>query len=237
MNVAKYNLNHSQNRKCFACQDKCKAFTKLDYTELHLASENKVHLHFRKGETIAKQGAFVTHVMYLLTGLVKVYKEVDDKTAPIYDIYAKGKLLGLDTLFELDKYPYSIAAVEDSHICAIDKKVIEKLIHNNGTFAAEILKSVNTDIFNNREKMVSLTVKQLYGRLADTLLYLSDDVYEGEEFELNLSRKELGDLSGMSKMSVVRTIQDFIKDGLIENHDHTIRIKDKQALASLSING
>lgn len=212
-------------------------YSKLDYTELHLASENKVQLRFKKGETIAKQGAFVTHVMYLLSGMVKVYKEIDDNTNLIYDIHAKGKMLGLDTLFQLNNYPYSIATVEDSHVCAIDKKVIEKLIHNNGTFAAEVLQSVNNDISNNREKTVSLTVKQLYGRLADTLLYLSDDVYEQEEFDLNLSRKELGDLSGMSKMSVVRTIQDFIKDGLIENHDHTFRIKNKQALASLSING
>lgn len=222
---------------CFSCKEKCDGFKELDYTELRLTSENKVYLHFRKGETIAKQGAFVTHILYLQSGMVKVYKEIDYKTNLIYDIFSSGKLLGLSSLFHSNQYQYSISAIEESDICAIDKKTIEKLVKNNGDFAAELMKSINADLYNNREKTVSLTVKQLYGRLADTLLYLSDDVYHHEEFELNLSRKELADLSGMSTMSVVRTLQDFIKEGFIENHDHTITIKNKKGLATLSVNG
>lgn len=109
---------------CFSCKEKCDGFKELDYTELRLTSENKVYLHFRKGETIAKQGAFVTHILYLQSGMVKVYKEIDYKTNLIYDIFSSGKLLGLSSLFHSNQYQYSISAIEESDICAIDKKTI-----------------------------------------------------------------------------------------------------------------
>lgn len=222
---------------CFACRSKAESFQKLSYTELRLTNENKTYLWFKKGETIAKQGAFVTHVLYLKKGLIKLYKEIDYKNNLIIAIHSSGKLMGLSSLFGNNVFQYSIAALDDSLICAIDKQVIEKLVHNNGEFAANLLSSVNTDLQHTRNKLVSLTMKQLNGRLADALLYLADNVYQSDRFTMNLNRKDLAELSGMSTMSVVRTLQDFKKDGLIENSNHALKIIDKETLKSLSING
>lgn len=226
-----------QDNICFACTHKATSFKKLSYTELKLTNENKVHLRFKKGETIAKQGAFVTHVMYLKKGLVKLYKEINYKTNLILDIHQSGKMLGLSSLYGSNIFQYSIAALEDSLICAIDKQVVERLMKNNGDFAANLLTSVNEDLQNSRDKLVSLTMKQLNGRLADALLYLSDEVYHSDEFHLSLTRKDLAELSGMSTMSVVRTLQDFMKDGLIQNSNHHLKINDKEALRGISVNG
>ncbi len=227
----------NEKQLCQKCQNKAISFEKLHYEELEQISENKVHLQFKKGETIAKQGAFVTHVLYLKQGLVKIYKEVDYRSSLIFSIHQTGKLLGLASLFGNEYFQYSIAALEDSYVCAIDRKVIEKLIAKNGDFAAKVLESVNFDLQLCRDKMVSLTMKQLNGRLADTLLYLSYDVFDSDEFDLTLSRKDLAEMSGMSTMSVVRTMQDFQKEGYIENENHKIKILNKKALHDLSHTG
>jgi CRP-like cAMP-binding protein len=227
----------NEKQLCFNCQNKALSFEKLLYEELQEISENKVHLTFKKGETIAKQGAFVTHILYLKKGLVKIYKEVDYRSNLIYSIHQTGKLLGLASLYGGGNFQYSIAALEDSHICAIDRTLIERLVKQNGEFAAKVLESVNFDLQLCRDKMVSLTMKQLNGRLADTLLYLSYDVYDSDEFHLSLSRKDLAEMSGMSTMSVVRTLQDFQKEGYIENENHTVKILNKKALHDLSQTG
>lgn len=232
-----YNNKKHQENICFACPHQAVSFKELSYTELKLTNENKVHLQFKKGETIAKQGAFVTHVLYLKKGLVKVYKEIDPKTNLILDIHRSGKLLGLSSLFGSNVFQYSVAALENAIICAIDKQVIERLVKNNGDFAADLMESVNNDLQNSRNKLVSLSMKQLNGRLADTLLYLSDDVFSSDDFHLSLTRKDLAELSGMSTMSVVRTLQNFMKDGLIENANHEMKIKDKEGLKEISISG
>lgn len=222
---------------CMNCPAKSACFEKLTSEELQQVSDHKVHLHFKKGETIAKQGAFITHMLYLKKGLVKVYNEVDYRSNLIYSIHRTGKMLGLASLFGGAHFQYSIAALEDSFICAIDRKVIEQLLEQNGLFAAQVLQSVNADLLATRQKMVSLTMKQLNGRMADVLLYLADKVYGEDTFHLALSRKDLAEMSGMSTMSVVRTLQEFQKEKFISNSNHQVVIHNKKALLEMSQTG
>jgi len=222
---------------CLNCPAKSACFEKLTPDELQKVNDNKVHLYFKKGETIAKQGAFITHMLYLKKGLVKVYNEVDYRSNLIYSVHRTGKMLGLASLFGGAHFQYSIAALEDSFICAIDRKVIEDLIHHNGLFASEVLQSVNVDLLQTRQKMVSLTMKQLNGRMADVLIYLADKVYEEDTFALALSRKDLAEMSGMSTMSVVRTLQEFQKEKFISNSNHQVVIHNKKALLEMSQTG
>jgi CRP/FNR family transcriptional regulator len=222
---------------CLSCPAKSACFEKLTRDELQKVSDNKVHLHFKKSETIAKQGAFITHMLYLRKGLVKVYNEVDYRSNLIYSVHRTGKMLGLASLFGGAHFQYSIAALEDSYVCAIDRKVMEELIKDNGLFASQVLQSVNADLLLTREKMVSLTMKQLNGRMADVLLYLADKVYQEDAFPLALSRKDLAEMSGMSTMSVVRTLQEFQKEKFISNSNHQVVIHNKQALQEMSHTG
>ena len=222
---------------CRDCSFMASSFKYLSDKELDLINDNKVHLTFNKGETIVKQKGFVTHVLFVKKGLVKVYNEVDYRTNLIYSIHTSGAFLGLASLFGNNHYQYSISALEDSYICAIDREVFEKLMTENNAFAISILKTINSEVLLCREKMVTLTMKQLNGRLAETLLYLSNVVYNSLEFTLSLSRKDLAELSNMSTMSVVRTLQDFIKGGYIENDTHKMKILDKDKLFYISQNG
>jgi CRP-like cAMP-binding protein len=200
---------------CLYCEDKSSCFSQLNDNELTLTDESKVQVAYKKGETIAKQNSFVTHILYVKKGLVKVYRENEDDTNLIYRVLPEGSLVGLSALFYSNTFQYSIAALSDSKICAIDKKVVETIFKDNGNFSEIALQELNKEIHHLRAKMVSLTHKQTEGRLADSLLFLRDEVYQSSRFKLFLSRKELAEFSGMSTMSVVRTLKNFVKKGLV----------------------
>ncbi|MGM0497054.1 MAG: Crp/Fnr family transcriptional regulator [Bacteroidota bacterium] len=219
---------------CLDCKEKSSCFAQLDTNELTLADESKVQVSYKKGETIAKQNSFVTHLLYVKRGIVKVYRENADDTNIIYRILPKGSLIGLSSLFYSETFQYSIAALSDSQICSIDKKVVENLFIDNGNFSKTAIEELNKEIHHLRTKMVSLTHKQMEGRLADSLLFLRDHVHQSNSFKLSLSRKELAEFSGMSTMSVVRTIQSFIKKGIIKESSGNMEIMDKQGLEKLS---
>ena len=76
--------------------------------------------------------------------------------------------------------------------------------------------------------------KTIYGRLADILLCISNNIYKNSEFELTLSRKELGELAGMSYESVIRILKKFKEDNLIEEQNNHIKIINKEKLAQIS---
>ena len=219
---------------CLYCSEKSSCFHQLNDNELTLADESKVQVQYKKGETIAKQDSFITHILYVKTGHVKVYREIEDGTNIIYSILPQGSLIGLSALYYLNTFQYSIAALTDSKICAIDKKVIETIFKDNGDFSQIILETLNEEIHQLREKMVSLTHKQMEGRLADSLLFLKEKIFQTNKFKITLSRKELAEFSGMSTMSVVRTIQSLIKKSLIKEDSGYLSVIDESGLRDLS---
>lgn len=222
---------------CNGCGSKSVPFTKLLDDELMLMQQKRVEIEYRRGETIAKQGHHATHIFYLQKGLVKIYKEVSRKDNLIMSIYPTGTFMALPTLFSSDILPYSIAAIEDSIVCSIEKKTVEAMILRNGTFASEIINCLNQCTLYHFNKIVTLTRKQMNGKMAELLLFLSENIYYANRFYLSLSRKDVADFTGLSVMSVIRGIQEFKKSGFIQDAKGWIEIKDKEALQKICQSG
>jgi len=227
-----------QSTKCFDCKEKSLCFKQLNEEELLLTNENRVQINFKKGEIISKQGSFVTHIMYLKSGFAKVYKETDIDHNLILDIIPEGKLIGLTSLYNNDNIArFSVSALENAVVCSIDRNTIEKLIQQNSQFAKTVIASLNEESLQFYDKMASLTQKQMNGRVADALLYLSENIFKSGKFKMILSRKDLADFTGMSMMSVVRTLKDLKSENIIEDEKGFINIKDINTLKQISLKG
>jgi CRP/FNR family transcriptional regulator len=85
--------------------------------------------------------------------------------------------------------------------------------------------------------MVNLTQKKMPGRLADTLLYFADEVYNSDEYDMILSRQELGEMTNMAKESVVRILKEMEESGVIYSDSSKIKILDKDKLRQISEKG
>lgn len=229
--------NDLSNKSCLECSKKSLCFNHLTEKELLAIDENKVVLKYKKGEIIAKQGAFVPQILYLQKGLVKVYKELNDNENLVLTIFPNGSLIGLPSLYSVSKMEYSVAALVDSVICAIDKQLFEKFIKDNGDFAAAVISSMNSCLLYNFSKIISLTHKQMNGRLAEALLFLSDVIYKSDEFRMVLSRKDIAEFTGMSVMSVVRALKDFKENQIITDENGVIKIINREKLMKISVTG
>lgn len=224
-----------ETNSCLFCGNKSSCFKQLGDEELELSNQHRVQLNFKQGETIFKQGSFANHVHFVKTGLVKLYMEIpnSDKNL-VLNILPKGHLIGLPSIYGNKVYTYTATAIEDSTICIIENKTIKELIESNGKFAAEVIKTMNYCSNSTFTRFVSLTHKQLNGRLADALVYLSEEIYKSPSFKLSLSRADLGELTGMSTMSVVKVIKDFKDNNIIKNEDGMIEIINMPLLKRIS---
>jgi len=222
---------------CVACKNKSSCFEKLSIPELEFVDTKRVEIKYKKGEVIAKQGSFVTHILFVKDGLTKMYMEVNDEHNLILNLFPKGSLIGLPSLYNSNVAQYSVSAIEDTVICAIDKQVFEKLIVENGEFATYVISTINNCTFYNFDKILSLTQKHHAGRLAEALLFISGNIYHDNKFKLSLSRKDLAEYTGMSVISVVRILKDLNNDGIISSTGKTIEIVDVSRLERISESG
>jgi CRP/FNR family transcriptional regulator len=66
---------------------------------------------------------------------------------------------------------------------------------------------------------------------------LSDRIFKSPEFELNLSRKDLAELSGLSPETAVRMLKKFKEEGLIKIDGKLFSILDYPRLKKISETG
>jgi len=226
-----------QFTSCTVSQNQCKCFDKLTEEEKAALEIKSVKISYKKGEIICKQGTFASHIMYIESGLIKVFLD-NGINSLVLKVIPEENLLGLTSISEENNtFQYSAMAYIDSEVKQIDINFFKELIIKNSVFAKEVIGILGSNSIQINSRFFCLTHKQSYGRLADILLCLSDRIFKSTHFELPLSRKDLAELSGMSSENVIRMLKKFNEEGLIEMDGKNFKILDYPRLKRISETG
>ena len=221
-------------KNCVGCQCMSNLFSFLDTEELKFVDANKIHVNFKAGEMIKKQGTFMSHVLSINSGLAKLYLEGIEGRSAILRIVKPTSFIGGPGIYHDQRHHFSITALLDSSVCFIDLQVFKKVLSGNQRFAEEFLKDFSRDVLHVYNRLIYLTQKQMPGRMADALLYLHEEIFQQPKFPMVLSRFELAELSAMSRESAVKVLRDFQKEGFLRISDHEMEILDLEALQNIS---
>jgi len=225
------------DHNCESCIVAWKNFRNLTGDELKLVNESRYEATFKPGEIIIKQGSPAASAVFLASGLGKVYIEGLDSKNFILGFAMPSNLLLGPGVFVLRRHSYSVAALSIVHTCFINFDLIVQLIKQNPAFAMGMLEDISMKSYNVHRKLLSLTQKKMPGRIAEALLVFSDNVFKTDEFDMILSRQELGEMTSMAKESVVRILKELEGTGVIEAGYSKIKILDKDKLRLISERG
>lgn len=205
--------------------------------EFELFRRTSIQLHFKKGETIFKQGTQSTHLVFLHKGIVKfIYQSESEK--PFITAIVKGtKLLGAANLFFQETNIFSLVAVEDCGICLIDHKLLRNLAVQHGNLMLAMVERTIEMFQSSILNFISLANKQVNGRIADVLIYLWEYVYKYSDYEFELSRKEIAQFAACSYENAIVTLSRFNKEGIITLDGKKIIINDLAKLQVISKRG
>ena len=219
---------------CAECENRWENFNNLTDDELKIVCENRHLAKFQPGEIIFKQGSPISSAVFLSDGMAKLYIEGFDNKRLMIGIAKQGRLIAGPGTFVDSRHHYTVSALTDVTACFIKMDILKDLVHSNSKFAEGWLKDISQKSLATFYKFLSHTQKKMHGRLAETLLYLADEIHLSNEFTMLLSRQELGELSGMAKESVVRILKDFNDDNIINDKCPNIKIIDKEKLKMIS---
>jgi CRP-like cAMP-binding protein len=215
----------------------CRGFEMLTKDELEYLEENSVRVTYNKGEILCKQGVMVSSVMYIETGLAKVYLD-DGVNSLVLKMIPDNNMLGLASVTEeFNTHQYSAMAYIETEVIQVDVKAFKELIKRNAEFAKEIIDVLSSNSVQIYGRFFCITHKQSYGRLADILLCLTDRIFKRCDFHLPLSRQDLAELTGMSSETVIRTLKKFEAEGLLQINGKKFEVLDYERLQQISEKG
>lgn len=219
-----------------ACRHE-ECFDFLTAEEKKQLENNRITVHYRKGETLIKQGTSVNHILFLKEGLAKIYLEGSKKDL-ILKLIPSRRFIGLPGLqCKDDLYSYSSAVYVDSSVDLIDKDFFLSLIKNNSDFAMSIISALNEATATSYRRIYSLTSKHIYGKVADLLICLSENVFLSKKFQVPISRKDFSELLGISLESVIRVFKEFKEDKLVNISGTHFELLDLKGLKKISLYG
>ena len=197
----------------------------------------KKQLLYSRGENLFKQGAFATYVMYVQSGLVKVYLQTAPNKRINIRIAKAGDFLAFSSVFGEDFYTYSSVALKDAEICMIDKEGLRELLHHNNEFAMRI----TTNNFKCEAHLFhlisSITQKQMRGKLATALIYLSAPEFLQEDIFNHLTRQDVAEFAAITTESAIRFLKEFEKEEMLKLQGKEIQIIDFPRLEEIAQKG
>ncbi len=198
-------------------------FSELTKAEKEKLSKNCVLVKYEKGDLIIKNGASNKIVLFLVSGYVKLYTESLPHKR-VFDILKSNRIIGILSLFYSNIYTITAVAITDIQVISFDKSILSDLISNNNGFQQFWLE--NLSVLTNRyiQFLAFQNKKNVRGRIADVLLYLSENVYESEDFHQTLTRREMAELANTSTETVIRIFSEFKRDNVILINEKHIRI-------------
>jgi CRP-like cAMP-binding protein len=220
---------------CETCTRRWNNFQHLTKEELNLVNENRYEATFKPGEIILKQGSPASNALFIATGMAKTYIEGLNGKNFIISIALPGRLILGPGAYVDSRHTYTVAAITTVQACFINFEVFKQIVRINGAFAEGLLEDISAKSLGSLTRMVNLSQKKMHGRLADALLYFSDVVFKNDEYEMILSRQELGEMTNMAKECVVRILKELEDSGVIYSDSSKIKIIDREKLIQISV--
>jgi CRP/FNR family transcriptional regulator len=187
----------------------------------------------RRGESLSRTGDRFTYLYAVRNGLFKSTALLENGCNQVIAFSMTGEVLGMDGIGP-ERHTCNTIALEDSEVCAISFARLQKLAHEIPSLQRHFHRMMSREIVRKHRVMLLLGSMIAEERLAMFLLNLSQRFaargYSPSEFNLRMTREEIGSYLGLKLETVSRTFSKFQEDGLIGVHQKLIRILDRAGL-------
>lgn len=226
---------NSQIKKAFNTQSDQLGEGEFNLEEVdsnHELFKNKKKKVFRAKNFIYLQYGSPIYLYYIRKGQVKTFKTNEDGKELITGLYKENEFFGYHCLLREDEYSDSAIAVVETELELIPGEEFGNLIRNKREVANEFIKMLSKEVIEKEQELLSLAYNSVKKRVADGLIKYFDKYSHEYSKGLQIPREDLANIAGTSTESVIRTLSEFKKDGLISTEGKTIYIVNHQELSN-----
>ncbi len=190
----------------------------------------------KRGEYLFRAGDRFDSLYAARTGFFKTKLLLEDGREQVTGFHMAGELMGLDGIGP-ERHTCDAVALEDSDVCVIPFERLEGLSREMEALQHHFHKVMSREIVREHGVMMLLGSMRAEERLAAFLLNLSQRLstrgYSAHEFNLRMTREEIGSYLGLKLETVSRVFSRFQEEGLIAVQQKNIRILDTARLREI----
>ena len=208
-------------------------FSELSREQIASLKLQEVDKIFKKGECLFQEGSYPKALYVVYKGIIKIHKYGVNGKEQITRLASAGDIIGYRSILNNESYSASATAVEETRLFKIPSEAFFNLLKENSDFSLKVLQMLAGDLRLAEKQIIDMAQKSVREKIAEALLLLSSKFGVNEHtYAINsvLTRKEIGDIAGVTTESAIRTISEFNKESIIEIDGKRILIRDVSKL-------
>ncbi|MGV8914973.1 MAG: Crp/Fnr family transcriptional regulator [Kaistella sp.] len=196
-------------------------FDNLSNREKAVLTSNASLIKFDQEEMFVKSDSLLLSVYYIYSGVVKL----KDNNNKLFQLLGAEDNIGLLYLFNHDPIYFSAFGIKGTEVIQFEKNVFKKFVSTNSKFLVDVYnKSAGNSIALTRN-MLSYKDHKINGALANFLLH-----FDEKDCLHSLTQKEISEILGYSRENVCKCMNEFIREGIIEYQDESVKLLNVEAL-------
>ena len=207
-------------------------FSALSAHQLAQLADAVTKRRVKRGELIVEQGKKSNALFILLSGRARVVMIDRRAREVILDVLTAGDYVGEISLIDGKSHTANVQAEVQCDLLVLGHAEFTRCLNENHAMSNSVIKGLVQRLRKADEKISSLALMDVYGRVAQTLMGFSEDA--GEQrlvIRDKITRQDIAKMVGASREMVSRVMRDFEEQGFIKtNDDGSVELTERRAL-------
>jgi CheY-like chemotaxis protein/CRP-like cAMP-binding protein len=195
--------------------------------------DNGTIFNYKKDEYIYKEGHNSNFIYLITKGVVRCYKFDENGKELTTALHKEDDLFGYTSFTQNIPYKESATALEYTEMVGISKTELKDVLVNNHKVTLEVIQLLSNDIINVKDQLLEMAYSSVQKKTASTILRFAEKINSKPQDPIKISRNDLASVAGIATETLIRTMSDFKKQGLIEMEGRNIKVLDLEKLQDI----
>lgn len=201
-------------------------FSGLDEKRLGVLVPMMMRTSFSRNETIIGAGDPTDSLYIVISGRLKVLMSDEQGREVILAILSAGEFFGEMGLLDDSPRSASVVTLEPCELLSISKTDFKRCLAENSDLSLMVMRGLVRRLREADQKIGSLALMDVYGRVARLLLEMAEDVGGEKMVVKKLSKQDIAKMIGASREMVSRVMKDLELGGYIEARGRSLVLHD-----------
>jgi CRP/FNR family transcriptional regulator len=189
---------------------------------------------YGRGEIVFSDGEEADGFYVPMRGRIKIFKLSPEGKEQVLHIMGFQEPIGEAAVFSGGRFPAHAQAIEESFLIFFPAPAFVELTRHDPTLSMNMLALLSRRLKQFAGLVEQLSLKEVPGRLASYLIYISDRAGGTALIELDIPKTLLANVLGTIPETISRVLGKMASEGLIEVEGRRIRLLDRKNLEELS---
>lgn len=189
---------------------------------------------FKKGDIIYERGKQSNFFYLVKRGVVKAHRMDNQGKELITELYKDDDFFGNHANDPQSAYEDYATAMEDTQLYVVSREEFHKILGRNPRITLQLVEVLNNNLSDLKKQLMDMAYGSVRKKTANTILLFAERIKKHPLKSIRISRSDLAGVAGMAPESLIRTLSEFKKEGLIEIEGRNIKLIDSEALKNIS---